>query len=322
MSEVIELPEVTVTAKAPSQTLTPLVAPYADRRITVTISLSSKNFQGSSSNTITLTNFRVWAQIDNYATPAGSGTAVIRISGLSLSHINQISQTGLLFKITFPANEVTLSTGDVGGNFAQIYKGIISEAKPDFSNQQDAALIVTALASTELRYKPTAPISYPGSVAAGDALAAICKQAGVTLQNNGVTGRLSSPYFPGTSWQQMLRAADAAGAYAFYNGQTNTLVVWPKNSAGANNQPNSPILIGTSTGMIGYPEFQGANVKVRNVFSNSMQAIVPGSWIKVQSTLDAANGLLNVQSSTIVVSARLPKGPWEIDVVGVRPGFN
>jgi hypothetical protein len=315
-----ELPEVVVTAQR-GGALTPLIVPYADRRITVTITLSSKNFAGTSSNQITLTNFRVWAQIENFSTPAGSGSAIIRISGLSLDHINQISQTGFLFKIPKPPNEVSISAGDVNGNFAQIYQGIIQEAKPDFSNQVDAAFIITALASSNLRYTPTTPISYPGGVAAGDALAAICKQAGVTLQNNGVTGQLASPYFPGTAWQQMLRAADAAGAFAFYNAQTNTLTVWPKNGASPNKSQANPVLISVPTGMIGYPEFQASYVKVRNVFSNGLQAVVPGTYIKVQSTLTAANGVLSVQSSTTTISARLPKGPWEIAVVGVRPGY-
>lgn len=312
----ITLPDVVNTAQTP-QTLTPLVTPYARRRITLAFTFGSSPAQSSTSvsrpsegTTLTLTNMRIWCQIENNVSPSGATSAIVRVYGLTLSHINQLTLAGVLFGT--PNDTVTISAGD-DTSTQEVFTGLINEAKPDFSNQPNAGFIITAITSTSLRTKPTAPISYPGSVSAADALQAICKQAGMTLRNQGVTAQIASPYFWGTTWQQIMRAASAADAYAFYDSASNTLVVWPKNSTSAPNQTN-PVLIGPQTGMINYPEFQKATIRVRNVFSSGLQAIKPGTWIKVQSQLAAANGTWAVKRSTLLLSSRLPRGPWEIVV--------
>ena len=307
------LPPVVVTAPAP-QTLTPLVTPYARRRITLAFSPIS-----GSGSTLTLTNLRVWAQIENNVSPSGATSAVVRVSGLTLDHVNQMSLAGVLFGP--PKNQLTLSAGDDVAGVQPIFTGDINEAKPDFSNQPNVAFTISVISSSGIRQKPVQPISYPGGVSAVDALTAICKQAGITLVNSGVTAQLASPYLGGTVWQQIMKAAGAADAYAYFDSTTNTLTIWPKASSSQPNNAN-PVLISPATGMIGYPEFQAATIRVRNVFSAGLQAIKPGTQIKVQSQLSAACGTFQVSRSTLLLSSRLPKGPWEIVVEATYPGYS
>ena len=311
--------DVTITKQIPkaptTSTLTPLVTPYARRRLTFAFTFGDGAPKGAAGTTLTLTNLRAWCQVENNVSPSGATNSVIRLYGLTLDHINQLTRAGVLYGA--PRDTVTVSAGD-DASVQEVFTGLINEAKPDFSNQPHTGFIITTIASTTLRIKPAQPISYPGSVSAQDALTAICKQAGITLSNNGVTAQLSTPYFPGTTWQQIMKAVQAADAYAFYDAASNTLSVWPRNSSSSPNQSiTSPVLISPQTGMINYPEFQQATIRVRNLFAPGLQAIKPGTWIKVQSQLAAANGNWYVRRSTLLLSSRLPKGPWEIVVEAV-----
>ena len=66
---------------------------YAVRKITVTITLNTGAQQNSTSNTITLSNLRVEAIINKSGIP-GTATAQIRIYGITLDHLNQLTRAG------------------------------------------------------------------------------------------------------------------------------------------------------------------------------------------------------------------------------------
>jgi len=127
----ITLPDVNVAAKAPtSQSQIGTSAPYARRKITLTFQLGAGNFHGTGANKVTIEGLRVHFQCSQALTPAPS-QAMLRVFGLTLDQINQLTKAGTLF--TTPGNKsnfVTVQAGDWGGTLTTVYRGEIFEAYP------------------------------------------------------------------------------------------------------------------------------------------------------------------------------------------------
>lgn len=313
-----QLPEVNVTAPAPTapaQTLqTGPNAPYARRAITLTFQLAQGSFSGSGgANTVTVQGLRVHFQCAQVNMPSPT-QATIRVFGLTLSQINQLTRAGTLFNTPGNTqNNILVQAGDYGQSLTTVYKGVIYEAYPDFNSMPDTAFVIIANPAFGAQLKAVAPTSFAGAVPASQALQQVAQLAGVTLENNGVNATLQSPYFPGTPWQQMLKAIQSANCFAFYDGQAGKLAIWPK--SGSRQGPTK--MISSATGMIGYPEFMQARLKIRMIFDPSLQGIGPGHVTTVQSQLQAANGSAIISQVDYDLESEMPGGPWEMSILAI-----
>ena len=308
----VDLPDVNVAAPDPTQN-TGSTAPYAKRIIQLTFTLAgsgSNSGGGAGGNTLTISGLRTFVTIVMASFPGGA-VATIRVFGMTLSHINLLTKAGTSF-ITNAGNKISVAAGDVGGAISTIFTGIIKEAKPTFNNMPDCAFVVEAISIEDLVMTVTPPVTFPGQVTVEQALTQVLKPVGVTLKNNGVNVTLQSPYFPGGVWQQVSKIVQAANCAAAYDGTSKTFTISPKYGAAT---AENPAVISPATGMIGYPEFETAFIRVRTLF-------VPGvlvkaqSVIKVVSQLTAANGMWNAFEVTYNISAEAPGGPWEMIVSG------
>src|SRR4051812_13505817 len=106
-----------------------MTAGYAERAITLTFQLGKGDFGGSGFNTLTLAGLRVEAQIQKVVAPA-TGQAFMRIYGLTLDHMNQLSRAGLVYQAR-ENNRVRVDAGDTKSGMTTIFNGIIVEAYPD-----------------------------------------------------------------------------------------------------------------------------------------------------------------------------------------------
>ena len=227
----VELPEVSVTAKAPTPDAitpasqqTPAPAPYAQRIIVLTFQIGTTGAQTQ------IKGLRCFVQVAQAITPT-SGQAMIRVLGLTLDQINQLTKAGLYFQ-TNNNNYVTVQAGDVVSGLTTIHQGVIYEAYPDFQQPESAFVIMTAPANV-LQLKPVPPVSFNGPTPVATALTKILQGSGFSLENNGVNAVLSNPYFPGTVWQQALSAIKAADAFAYLDPVKKVLAVWPTGGAAA-----------------------------------------------------------------------------------------
>lgn len=286
-------------------------AAYAVRQLNYTFQLGQGDFGASGSTTLTLpAGLRSELQIVNALTPS-TGTLVARIYGLTLDHMNQASKAGLVWAVR-NNNYVTVWAGDSVSGMTTIYKGLIIEAYPDMEGQPSTPLFVTASPTIGLQTKPVAPVSFASGTPGSTALQSILKPAGVTLENNGVTGVLSTPYFPGTVWDQALSAVRALNCFAHYDAIANTLAIWPKDGA----RTGEPALISPATGLVGYPSFQSSQVRWRMLFDPGIQMAV-GRRVNMQSGLTAADGLLTITGVTYDLSAQVDKGPWFMTITAI-----
>jgi hypothetical protein len=292
-------------APAPPQGSISGSAPYARRIISLTFRLGTGSFGAEGSNQITITGLRVFCQISQATTPSPSNCQ-IRVYGLTLSHINQLTRVGRSYQVA--NNFVAVQAGDSLSGLTTIFNGTIYEAYPDFSDQPDSAFVITASPTAQIQMKPVTPVSFPGSVSVSSALQQILKPHGITLEANGASAMLASPYFPGTTWTQILRALQAANLFAYYDGVKKTLAVWPKTGSRA----GSAIEISPRTGMINYPEFQKNRIRVRTLFDPQVRGLAPGMPIMVKSQFASANGNWITDLVEYNISAEAPGGPWEM----------
>lgn len=277
---------------------------YSIKQITLTIQLGQGSFGASGSNTVTLENLRIAADLFFAVRSSALGIitnqAMVRVWGLTLDQINQLTRAGTQWNGVF--NTLIVSAGDNAG-MAQVFAGDIVDAFPDFE-QPDSPFVFSAYDGRMISLKPVAPSSYSGGTDAATVLSSLASQAGLGFENNGVTTQLASPYFPGTVGQQIASCAYAAGAYAAIDGPAGVLAIWPKTGSRGATIP----LISPQAGMIGYPKFQQNQITVRTLFNTE---ILIGSQVQVQSQLTAACGTFKLSSVDHHISSQLPNGPWE-----------
>ena len=271
-----------VSAPAPISASTPQNF-YAVRIINLMFNLTNGgtlNLQATS-NSI---GFRVIVDVELANAPT-TGSAHIRAYGMSLDHMNLLTRAGLLYKVS-QANTVTVQAGDSSG-MVTVFTGIIIQAYPDMRGQPEVSFYIYATPTQLTQLKNVPAISFNGGTTVVAALMAIIKPAGWKLEDNGVKATLASPYFSGTTWDQVLKVTqttnlgDPSNAFFItFDGLTNTLAIWPK--TGSRSSGGVP-LIAPETGMINYPEFEAVQVRVRTLLNPAIQGPGVGQKFQVQS---------------------------------------
>lgn len=285
-------------------------AAYAVRQLNYVFQIGTGNFGAGGSTQLALpSGLRSELHLEYAVTPS-TGLLTARIYGLTLDHMNQISKAGLVYAVR--KNYVQVQAGDSVSGMTTIFKGLIMEAYPDMTDQKNAHLHVFAVATADMQLAPAKPVSFATAVPGATALSAILKPAGVTLENNGVNGVLSTPYFPGTVWNQVLGAVRSLGCYGFYDGVSNTLAIWPKDGA----RTGAPTTVSPTTGLVNYPSFQNQQVNFTMLFDPGIQ-VATGRRVNMQSGLTAADGLLRINSVNYDLAAQVDKGPWFMTVNSV-----
>lgn len=285
-----------------------MTEPYAVRKINLTFGLSSGSFA--------IKGHRVLVNVENANLPT-TGIAQIRVYGLTLDHMNQLSVAGLVYKANLNAkNTVKVDAGDDVSGMTTVFSGTIFEAYPDM-RMPDVSFVILANPAHIAQLKPVEPSSFPGAAPIETVLGSIVKKAGLALENNGVKTVLASPYFAGTAWNQILGAVRAADCFGVLDNIKNTLAIWTK----AGSRAGSQVLIAPETGMIGYPQFQALHIVVRMLF-NTEVTITPGVGyvIRVKSQLTAANGEFTVTGVSHTLMSEMPDGPWETTVNATPKG--
>jgi hypothetical protein len=299
---------------------------YAVRAIVVTFQLypslttgAPQSFGGTGDDTLTLMGLRVFAQIAtviNNPVSAGGTALALRIYGMTLDQINQLTKAGTVWAQA--NNSVMVQAGDAGGQLTTVFNGAITGAYPEFNEPPPSgpAFVVIALTGRGVAMKPVAPVSFDGPTNADTVFSQIAQNAGLAYENNGVNAMLSSPYFPGAAMAQITACSKAADCYAYIEGSTNTLVVIPR--GGQRN--TAPALIAPWTGMIGYPSYERNQLIVRTLFNPAILNFGPIE-VDTGGLFPAAEGRWIVTDLSYSLASQMPDGPWEQSIVGVQPAL-
>jgi hypothetical protein len=291
-------------------TQAPTGSSFAKRLIEVTISIGEGSFGESGFNTVTLSGLRVVASVTKFG-GAAMGQAHLRIYGMPLSMMNQLSTLGMLVVAT-RRNNVAISAGSQGSGMSLVFQGTVVDAWADFSGAPDVSFQIAVAAGLFEAVKPVPASSYKGTADVATIMASLAEQMGFAFENNGVNVKLSNPYFPGSARQQVVRCATAANIN--FSTDDNKLAIWPKGQSRGGLIP----LISPQTGMVGYPTFNANGLIVTTLFN---PGITHGGQIKVQSSLTPANGTWIVNNLSHDLASEMPDGPWFTRMEVVPVGF-
>lgn len=274
---------------------------FVRRLIDVTFIKVNGTFAESGTNTVKVQGLRVMARIVKAGGPS-MGTAQVSIFGLSLSLMNQLSTLGMLID-TVPRNVIKVEAYDEGGTPSTVFVGTITSAWGDFRAQPQVAFQVSAHTLGAAAVDPATPLSYPNGANAATVLSGLATLMGTSFENNGVQVQLPpGSYYWGSARQMALQVVREAGI--FWNGGDNgVLAIWP---AGGSRGGQVPV-ISADTGMKDYPSFTTDGVAVTTVFNPDIGF---GNKVKIESTIDRANGTFLVLGIEHELDSLLPNGSW------------
>jgi hypothetical protein len=220
----------------------------------------------------------------------------LAIYGLPLSLMNQLSTVGDNYLKRFK-NTITLSAGEVGGQFSVVFTGLIETAFVDAAAQPQVCFRLHATPNgSYYSVMPVTPISKAGSQSASDMISTIAGQMGLKFENNGV----KNPYYPGNLWTQAWRMARHVGADLWV--ERGTMAIAPAGTA----RTNSPSTLAPPK-MVGYPAFADSGIVVKSYFNPSFSV---GNEVTVTSSLTPACGSWHINQMLYELDCLLPHGKW------------
>jgi hypothetical protein len=275
---------------------------YAKRRIDVTINAGKGQFGDDKGDDVTLTGLRVAANV-SYAGGHAQAQAQVRIYGLPLTMINQLTGLGPFASLEMRRNTILGAAGDVDGRMSTVYQGSIIQAHGDFDGAPEVAFDIIALAAAVDAVKPVGARSYIGAVDAAVMMKDLADTMGLAFENSrNLSVMLTNQYLPGCALQQVKDVAEAAGIG--YSVEYGKLAIWPKNSY---RELGESIEISPDTGMVGYPSFASQGISVTTLFNPDL---VLQRKVRIKSSLTPANGEWVVYSVAHSIESETPNGQW------------
>jgi hypothetical protein len=266
-------------------------------------------FTESGTDTVVVEGVRASAAIRN-----AGGTFMtdmhLRIFGLNMSLMNQLSTLGLL-PMGNRKNTVTVETGDDVDGMAVAFKGDLINAWANFQAMPDVSFEVISLSGAYAANNPVPASSWQGAVKAEDVLADIARRMGRTFTNYGVSVVLSNPVYPGTLLDQMQACVIEAGVDFEDDGVG--IVIWPRGSA----RRIGVLSVSKETGLVGYPAFISNGVAITMLHNPQIRR---GSMINLQTELTPACGTWAVYNVSHELSTEAPNGPWFTYLEATVPG--
>lgn len=273
------------------------------------IRLGTGKFGSSNNNTVTLEGFRASADIDK-AGGMMMGTLKAKIYGVTQADMNSI--TTLQWKPqTWIPNTIEVFAID-GAAETLIFAGNIVNAWADYQGMPDVFLHIQAQAAFFNALKAIPPRSFKGPADVASVMGQIAADLGYTFENNGVTTQLNDLYLPNTGLEQAKDLARAAGCDLYLDDKI--LAITPPNVPRKTMVP----LISPSSGLIGYPTFDGVGVNFQVMFN---PGVTFGGKIKLETDVKQAAGEWVVTSVAHQLESEKPGGAWRSTIRGNANGL-
>lgn len=271
------------------------------KRLRFVITLGTADFDSKGNNQITLEGFRATADVA-LAGGLQMGELRARIYGVKESDMNAITSFAYRF------GEAELNTCVVyaidGPTETLIFAGNIITAWPDFNSVPDVFLHIQAQAAFFNLIKGCPPLSFKGDIDVAIACEQLAAKMGYTLEGkDDVHVTLTDHYCGNTALEQLKEITRAAGIDFYIDGKV--LAITPRNTP--RNRAGDMPLINASTGLVGYPMFDGTYLTLSTLHN---PAITPGASIKVESSRARASGVWQVLSMSHRLESEKPGGAW------------
>ena len=283
---------------------------FTRKQLSLSFKLGRGSFGNSGYNTIGIDNARASAMVVK-AGGASMGALQLRVWGMTLSQMNQLSTLGKL-PMSIRNNVVVVSAGDEETGMGVVFEGTIADAWANLQAPPNGLFVVEAYAGLYDAVAPIPPTSYVGPTSVATIMAGLAAQMGLTFENGGVTAIFNNPYFPGTALSQVHACAEAANIDCVID--NGKLAIWPRGGSRGGQAP----LVSPGTGMIGYPTFTAAGVVVRTIYNPNLDF---GARVRVESELQRACGEWVIYDLSHSLESRMPEGEWHTEFSAYPPGY-
>lgn len=279
------------------------------KQLRVVVTLGTGKFSSSTNNRIVLEGFRAIVEIDK-AGGMMMGELRAKVFGVRAADMNAI--TTLQWRPgTLIPNTVEVFAID-GDSESLIFAGNIVNAWGDFQATPDVFLNIKAQSAYVNQIAAASPTSFKGATSVSTAMAQIAKNMGLVFENNGVDVTLSDLYLANTLTEQA-RELSRVGNFDLYI-DDKVLAITPRFSPRRGITP----VISSSSGLVGYPTFDGIGVTFQTLFN---PAITFGGPIKLETELSQAAGDWVVASVAHRLESEKPNGVWFSTIRGNRNGL-
>lgn len=272
---------------------------FTKKRIVTDISLASGQFSIGGGNNAALRGLRTSCIIEVNGGFSQSNMQMA-IYGLPLSLMNQLSNVGKNLNKSL-LNTITVQAGDDEMGMHLVFQGQIYSAFVDARAMPEVAFRIQAIPGGFDKVKPATPMSFKGSGDVSQMMSQVAGKMGLSFENNGVSLKLANPYYAGSLFQQAASIARDAGIEWIID--RGTLAISPPGTP----RKGGGVLISPTTGLVGYPMFNEAQVICQVLFD---PVIKMGGEVEIQSDLTAANGKWIVNQLVHYLDAEVPKGKW------------
>lgn len=272
---------------------------FAERKIDLTFQLADGQFGGNLGKAFKVSGLRCEVSINNMLGES-LNSVQLRVYGMSEAKMNQMSTLGIKPGAT-PKNIVTIEASNNTGGMTQVFQGTMANAWIDYRGIPEVSFNVEASAGLHEQIKAIAVNSYKGTADVATIIESLAKGMGFGFSNNGVTAKLSNPYFAGSAVSQIKECAQHAGiAYDISNGVVS---IWPSGGV----RDDVTFLLSADTGLIGYPTFSSTGLEIMAEYN---PLIFNGRKFQVKSAIPQACGKWYCQTARHELSSQTPNGPW------------
>lgn len=279
---------------------------FSRRLINFRFELGQGDFGAPSLDTVEVTGLRSSVDIV-HAGGNSLSLAEMRVWGMPLSVMNKLTVLNVYATPERRNNRVTILAGDEESGVVVCFVGGIQEAWIDGANPPDVAFHVSAASAFVENIRPIPPTSYRGSVDVALVVSGIAAQMGMSLENGGVTGKLSDPYLPGALGAQLESVCRAADIEYVIDTVKRVVAIWPKGGT----RDGAALVVSVETGLVGYPTFTQNGVRLRSLYNPDL---IFGKKLEVHSEFAAANGTWVVANVNHNLDADVPGGGWFTEV--------
>lgn len=266
-------------------------------------STGPKTFNNEGADKLIITDNRVSLRVTN----AGLGqhaTMNCRIYGLAEKTMNAMTALKMNGDRRI-SNSIVVYAVD-GTSKSLVFAGNMITAWPDYSGMPDVNIDVYAENSYLSRIQPQTSLSFPDESDVATIMSKLAKLMGRAFEGNGVNVKVRDLVLVGSYYEMAEALAKQAGVNINYD-NVNVLAIWPKEG----NRAQYITEIGPSSGLVGYPTYDGSGVQTR-VFYNP--ELVVGGAIDIKTDVIGAKGLFYIQSVTHTLDAKVYGGAWFSDI--------
>lgn len=274
--------------------------------IRISIALAEGTFQDDN-NEVILPKVPIHVSMDK-----GGGDELpkcsISVENLSLNLMEKLTVLSFRQLQTYN-NVIKVEAGEEGRDLDLVFQGEITSAVPEFSSDGKVTFKIEAKSGYYPLQKSTPPVSVNGEITIEKLMEQFAKEAGYTLDNQGVTGSVSNCVFTGTPVVKARLLAKQTGIDLLID--NGKFVILPSYK---DNRDCIVPLLSKETGLIGYPSFTNDGIKCECLFSPLVEI---GGLVKVESIVPKATGVWRVVKIHHDLEAYVSSGGnWHTSIEG------